>query len=106
VIGADAFLNCRHEQITELAKRFAIPAIFPQREFPMAGGLMSYGTSAVDSARQTGVYVGRVLRGEKPANVPVMQSIKFELVINLKAARTLGLTVPPMLLAIADEVIE
>jgi putative tryptophan/tyrosine transport system substrate-binding protein len=106
ITGADAFFTSRHEQFVALSQRHAIPAIFPQREFTAAGGLMSYGTSGPDSARQTAGYVSRVLRGEKPSDLPVMQSTKFELVINLKTATTLGLTVPAGVLAIADEVIE
>jgi putative tryptophan/tyrosine transport system substrate-binding protein len=106
IIGADAFFTSRHEQFVALSQRHAIPAIFPQRDFTMAGGLMSYGTSGPDSARQTALYVGRVLRGEKPADLPVMQSDKFELVINLKTAKALGIEVPISMQLLADEVIE
>jgi putative ABC transport system substrate-binding protein len=106
LVGPDAFYNTRRVQLATMAAHHSIPTAFAVREYVDAGGLMSYGTSLADMYRQVGVYTGRILRGAKPAELPILQSVKFELVINLQTARMLRLEVPPSLLARADEVIE
>jgi len=106
VIGSDVFFNSRSEQLAALTVRHAMPAVYQYRAFVAAGGLMSYGGSLEDSCRLAGIYTGRVIKGEKPADLPVTRAAKFEFVINLQTARVLGVDVPPTLLGTADEVIE
>jgi putative tryptophan/tyrosine transport system substrate-binding protein len=106
VVMAEPFLDGYRDKLVELSARYRIAGCYPWREYVVAGGLMSYGTNLVDTYRQAGIYIGRILNGESPSNLPVMEPTKFEFVLNLGTAKALGLTVPPGIISIADEVIE
>jgi putative ABC transport system substrate-binding protein len=106
IVGVDTFLNSSRGQIVALAARYAVPAIYGVRDFVTVGGLMSYGTDLVDMHRQSGIYAGKILNGARPADLPIQQVTKVELIINLKTAKTLGLTIPTTLLGRADELVD
>jgi putative ABC transport system substrate-binding protein len=106
LVGADALFNDHRQQVVSLAARYAMASVYPWREYVTAGGLVSYGPNLSEGYRLSGLYVGRILKGEKPADLPIIQPAKFELAINLRTAKTLGIDVPPTVIARADEVIE